>query len=502
MCRNLWGIPLLEIKAMKVLDVNQIRYAEKTAVSNGLFSYTDLMKKAGDALFDEIAARYEIVGKRFLIVAGNGNNGGDGFVCAKRLNDSGAIVTLLLPLGAPQTETARHFFDCVSSYTTVREPDDSFDFYIDALFGIGLNRPLTSEIELLINKLNSYSGVKIAVDVPSGVIADGGRFSAVFKADLTVTFIGYKLCQLLPNTSDFCGEVAINGLGIDTKDNYSYSVIEPPLPKVYSKNSHKGMFGTTLHICGSYGMCGAAVLAARAAAVSGAGIVKSIVADRNYCAFTSSVPEAVTIPVFTNGYGVPVVGDKTLYSALASASSLLIGCGLGRGEAANDLVLRALNFTTVPTVLDADGINAVASNISILGRVKAPLIITPHPGEMARLLNISASDVNDNRVKCAKALACSYNCVVVLKGANTIVAAPGGEIFFNVTGNYGMAKGGSGDVLSGIISALLANGFSPLDAALTAVYVHGAAGDNAARKFTRRGMLPSDIISELKLITF
>ena len=214
------------------------------------------------------------------------------------------------------------------------------------------------------------------------------------------------------------------------------------------------------------------------------------------------MPEAVTVPVATTPDGAPLVTDKTLYFALSGVSSLLIGCGLGRGEAVKSTVIRALNITDVPTVLDADGINAIAADISILSNVKAPVIITPHPGEMARLLNINAQDVQQNRVRCAKSIACEYNCVVVLKGANTIVAAPGGEIFFNVTGNYGMAKGGSGDVLSGIISALLANGYSPLDAAKTAVYVHGEAGDCAAKKYSKRGILPSDIISELKRITF
>ena len=487
---------------MKVLDVQQIRYAEKTAVSSGLFSYADLMQKAGQAVFDEIIERYDVAGKKALIIAGNGNNGGDGLVCADLLRKCGAQVYFMFPLGVPNTDTAKNFIEPILDLPVVTEIADLFDFYIDALFGIGLNRPLTPQIEALINKVNTFGGTKIAVDVPSGVIADSGKFSAVFRADLTVTFIGYKLCQLLPLTSDYCGEVVLNTLDIDVKDNYSYSIIEPPVFKKFNKNSHKGTFGTTLHICGSYGMCGAAILAARASAVTGAGIVKSVVCDKNYPAFTQSVPEAVTVPAETSQDGTLILGDKALHFALTGVSSLLIGCGLGGGDAIKTLVNRLLQISKVPTVLDADGINAVASDISILSKTEAPIIITPHPGEMARLLKIDVAEVEQNRVKCAKKLACGYNCVVVLKGANTIVAAPSGEVFFNITGNYGMAKGGSGDVLSGIIAALLANGYDPLTAACYGVYVHGAAGDRAAAKYTKHGMLPSDIISELKYVSF
>lgn len=487
---------------MKVLSVEQIRNAERTAVLSGLFSYADLMKNAGKAVFEEIAGRYAIVGKRFLILAGSGNNGGDGLVLAGLLHNSGALVELYLPFGPPRTDTARVFAESVSNIPLCNQITDSYDFYVDALFGIGLDRPLSPETENLINFVNSLDGVKISVDIPSGIIADSGRAQAVFKADLTVTFIGYKLSQLLPETSDFCGEVVLNDLGIDTKNDYSYSVIDPPKPRKFSKNSHKGTFGTALAVCGSYGMCGAAVLSAKAAAVSGAGIVKAVICDKNYSAFTHSVPEAVTVPVETSADGAPIIYEKTALSALSGAAALLIGCGLGTTDAAKNAVKKFLKVTDIPTVIDADGINALADNIDILRSIRAPYVLTPHPGEMARLFGTTVGDIEAHRVQYAKKFACHYNCVLVLKGANTVVAAPNGEVYFNITGNYGMAKGGAGDVLSGIIVALLANGYNTLDAALTAVYVHGAAGDRAARKFTKRTMLPSDILGELKFISF
>ena len=487
---------------MKVLTPLQIKNAEKSAVSGGLFSYADLMKKAGRAVFDEIAARYVFLGKRFLVVAGAGNNGGDGLVVADLLRKSGAFVTLYMPFGAPKSEPACDFLSAVSDIPVCAGISGEYDFYIDALFGIGFNRVLTDDIEYLIDVLNRKRGVKISVDIPSGMFSDGSYSPKVFRADLTVTFIGYKLCQLLPETSGLCGEVVLNELGIDTKNEYSYSVIDSPVPKVYNKNAHKGTFGTALLICGSYGMCGAEILSSKAAAISGAGIVKSVVCDRNYTAFTQSVPEAVTIPVETSISGAPVLYDKTVLSAIGGASALLIGCGLGRSDDVTAAVKRVIRFTNIPTVIDADGINAVAGDISILRNVKAPLILTPHSGEMARLLNTTAEDVEAHRVSYAKKFACDFHCVLILKGANTIVAAPNGEVYFNITGNYGMAKGGSGDVLSGITVALLANGYDPLDAALTAVYVHGKAGDNAANKYTKRTMTPSDILEELKFISF
>ena len=501
---SLWGIPHLgnyEV-FMKVLTGEQIKCLEKSAVDNGLFSYIDLMKNAGSSVVDIICKRYNVSGRKVCVISGSGNNGGDGLVIADLLRNEGAFVTLYLPFGTPCTDTSKSFYDNVSDIPVVKFVDDNYDFYIDALFGIGLNRLLATETEELINRLNQFGGIKIAVDIPSGLFADGGIAQIAFKADLTVTFIGYKLSQLLPETSDYCGEVIVSDIGIKTDGIFSYKTIEPPKQKLFNKNSHKGTFGTAVLFCGSYGMCGAEILAAKSALISGAGIIKAIVCDKNYSAFTSAVPEAVTVPVETALSGAPILYDKTVLSAISKSSSILIGCGIGQSDEANLLVKKVLSFANVPTVIDADGINAVARNIDILRNITTPLVFTPHPGEMARLMNTTVSDVEKHRVEYAKKFACGYNCVLVLKGANTIVASPEGEVYFNTNGNYGMAKGGSGDVLAGIIVSLLANGCHPLEASLTAVYLHGEAGDRAAKRFTGRTMTPSDIIEELKFISF
>ena len=485
---------------MKVLTAAQIKNAEDNAVECGIFSYARLMKLAGDAAADEILKRYNVIGKRICVLCGNGNNGGDGLVIAADLKNRGADVCLLTPMGFPATDTALNFKDGVKSVEIIDDFEGDFDFVIDSLFGIGLNRNLSEKLSNLIQKINAYKCVKIAVDIPSGLFCDGGEPAVAFKADLTLTFSAYKLCQLLDATSEFCGETVVLDIGLPIEE-YAYLTIDKPNPVKRPKNSHKGTFGTALLFCGSYGMCGAEILAARAALRSGAGIVKALVCDKNYSAFTSSVPEAVTIPVETAVNGAPLFYDRTVLSAISSSDALLIGCGLGRSEDAKKLVLRALEISQIPMVIDADGINALQGGINIIRKAKAPLILTPHPAEMARLCDTTTDVIQSNRVKYAKRFAVENNCYLVLKGTNTIVATPNGRIFFNTTGNDGLATGGSGDVLSGMIVSRLAQGYAPLDAVLNSVWLHGAVADKLAKAVTTRSMLPSDIIEGLKTIS-
>ena len=486
---------------MKILKVSQVKSAEDNAVRRGIFSYEQLMQNAGDGAAKIISEKYCIIGKSVCVVCGCGNNGGDGLVVAKLLKRKGANVKLFYPLGAPSTDTAIAFLDGVKDIPVIQRFDGEFDFIIDALFGIGLNRVLSFEIASIIDKINAYNCVKIAIDVPSGVFGDGGNTQCAFLADLTISFSCYKPCHLLPNTALYCGEVVVADIGLPL-DNYAYLTVELPPLKKRSKQSHKGSYGTALLFCGSYGMCGAEILAAKAALRMGVGIVKALVCDKNYAAFTSSVPEAVTLPVATTKKGAPEVYDRMILSAVSSSSALLLGCGLGRNEDINSLVRRTLDTVNIPIVIDADGINAVAASINLIRNVKAPVILTPHPAEMARLLNTVTEDVEANRISYSKRFAVENGCILVLKGANTVVASPDGRVFINTTGNSGLATGGSGDVLSGMIVSLLAQGEEPLCAALAAVWLHGSAADSAAKKYTERSIIPSDIIEELKTFTF
>ena len=249
--------------------------------------------------------------------------------------------------------------------------------------------------------------------------------------------------------------------------------------------------------CGSYGMAGAAILAAKAALRSGAGILKAVLCDGIYAPFTASVPEAVCVPLKQTDKGTLPPDGIDYEKILSGCSAVLAGCGLGNNADTAEIVKALCENSEIPIVIDADGINALCGSIDIIKKRKAPVILTPHPGEMARLCSLTVADIEADRVGAARKFAAEYGCVLVLKGANTVIATPKGEIFFNLTGNPGMATGGSGDLLSGIIVSLLAQGFPADEAAKAGVYLHGEAGDKAAAKRGERAMLPSDMIKEL-----
>ncbi len=485
---------------MKVLTALQIKSAEENAVRLGMFSYAALMKRAGDAAANEISERYDVLGKRICVMCGSGNNGGDGLVIAANLRNRGADVTLLLPMGLPLTVTANQFVSDIADLRAYYDFYGDYDIIVDALFGIGLSAPLAENISNMIERINAYRCTKVAIDVPSGVFCDGGDVISAFKADLTLTFTAYKPCQLLPKTAAYCGETVVLDIGLKTEE-YAYLTIDKPEKAQRSQLSHKGSFGTALLFCGSYGMCGAEILAAKAALRSGVGIVKALVCDKNYSAFTTSVPEAVTIPVDTTMSGAPDVYERQIFSALSSSNALLIGCGLGRSEEAVSLVKKTLEHTQIPTVIDADGINAIVGSIECIRKINAPVILTPHLAEMARLCNATVALIEANPVTYAKRFATENNCIIVLKGHNTVVATPNGRVFFNTTGNDGLATGGSGDVLAGMIVSRLAQQYDPLTAVLNSVYLHGEIADILAENVSTRAILPTDIIEGLKTIS-
>lgn len=262
-------------------------------------------------------------------------------------------------------------------------------------------------------------------------------------------------------------------------------------------DSHKGTYGTLLTVCGSYGMAGAALLCARGALRSGVGLLRAALPHSVYPLLVEAIPEAVFCPVAEQEGGFCAAAIPALEEALTTADAVVLGCGLGRGEGQTAVVRHSLAHSTVPVILDADGINAVTPHIVREEARSAPLILTPHPGEMARLTGLTVPQVQADRVAAASRLAQDTGAVVVLKGHRTLIAAPDGRLTENPTGNPGMATGGSGDVLAGIIGSLVAQGLSPYDAAVCGVYLHGAAGDRAAATHSQRGMLPTDLIEEL-----
>lgn len=262
-------------------------------------------------------------------------------------------------------------------------------------------------------------------------------------------------------------------------------------------DSHKGTYGTLLIVCGSYGMAGAVLLCARGALRSGVGLLRAAVPRSVYPLLVEAIPEAVFCPVAEQNGCFSADAVAALTDALATADAVAIGCGIGMGEGQTAVVRQILTHSTVPVILDADGINAVTPHILREEARVAPLILTPHPGEMARLMGLSVAQVQADRMAVACRLAQEANAVVVLKGHRTLIASPDGTVMENPTGNPGMATGGSGDVLAGIIGSLAAQGLPPYAAAVCGAYLHGAAGDVAAAKHSRHGMLPTDLIEEL-----
>lgn len=483
---------------MKVLTKALIKESEENAVKSGAFSFRELMLRAGTSAAEIIMSKYDCRGKKISVICGKGNNGGDGCVISWLLSEHGADVTVVTPFGPPATENAAYYYNKLenvkkSNALTEEKPD----IIIDALFGIGLDRELDDKVSALINRINASDCVRISVDIPSGVEADSGSIlGTAVEADLTVTFIALKPCFMLPDGSDYCGEVIVSDIGVEPV-GYDYLTVEKPIFKKRRHNSHKGTFGTALMLCGSYGMAGAAILSAKAALRSGVGIVKAVLCDGIYAAFTSSVPEAVCIPVPQSTQGTLSPDNIDIQALLSSCNAVLIGCGLGSNYDTARLTQQIVQAAGVPVVIDADGINSICGCIDIIKKSKAPVIITPHPGEMARLCSVSVSEIEGHRIEYARRFAKEYGCYTVLKGADTIIALPSGEIFFNLGGNPGMSVGGSGDLLAGITVSLLAQGIPPCEAVKAAVYLHSEAGDKAAKKRGERAMLPSDMIEEL-----
>lgn len=480
---------------MKVLNKALIKESEKNAVNSGAFSFRELMQTAGTLAAKTISEKYGCENKRITVICGNGNNGGDGCVAALWLYEHGAKVKTVFPYGKPVTENAEYFYNKISHIETT-DNFDNCDIIVDAMFGIGLNRELDDTAKSIINSANSSSAIRVAIDIPSGVESDSGKISgAAFLADLTVTFIALKPCFVLPCGFNYCGEVIVCDIGVKPV-SYSFLTNEAPILPKRPRNSHKGTYGTALLFCGSYGMAGAAILSAKAALRSGVGIVKSVICKSIYPILSVAVPEAVCLPVNDSESGT-LPSDIDIEKITENTNAVLFGCGVAQSPQTEKLLENIICNSKIPIVIDADGINLLSHRIELLEKSKAPIILTPHPKEMSRLCGFLVAEIEADRLNTASNFARKHNCILVLKGAYTVIAEPDGCVTVNTNGNSGMATAGSGDVLAGILVSLLSQGLSPSFCAKSAVYLHGEAGDKAAKRRNERSMIASDIIEEL-----
>ena len=502
---------------MIVVESGEMKIMERDAVRQGV-SLSSLMEQAGAAVA-ELAAKLitQKKLKNITVLCGKGNNGGDGFVIARFLSLM-CNVTVIIASENPETDLAKLNFNLIPDkvnilyHTSQREECADViigsDMIIDAIYGIGFKDILDPDSTELVIRSNMSTAIKIAVDIPSGIICNTGEILGdCFHADYTVTFTALKPLHVLYPSMDYCGEVTVAKVGIPQNivDMCTYAMkttdeyIEKHPIKPLAKSAHKGTNGTLLSVCGSYGMSGAAVLSGMAALRSGVGILKSAIPKSIYPIVAGKLTEAVFLPLKETEDGLISIDDfdKLQIEILNRASAVLIGCGLGQNDDMGDLVSALITTSTKPLVLDADGINAIAANIDVLRQSYAPIILTPHPGEMARLTSTDTQTVQKNRYSTARNFASEFGVTVVLKGANTIIALPDGNVYVNLTGNNGMAKGGSGDILAGLMASFLAQGMNYDEAAINAVYYHGLLGDKCSEKFSSRTMLPSDMLEAI-----
>lgn len=498
----------------KTVTTEQMRRIEAAAVKEGI-RYARLMENAGAAAARYIRDRFSVKGARAVILCGRGNNGGDGFVIARKLYEAGSAVTVVLTDGKPTTEEASEMFSLLDTreITLLALTDqrdrvnaalDKADFAVDAVYGIGFHGTLPEPIATLFDRINRRQLPVVAVDVPSGLNGDTGIADPhTLIATVTVTFTAIKQGMASDAAAPLCGQIQLLSIGIEPRlvEESFFTLIDPKeelarVP-VRAADAHKGSCGHVLSLCGQYGMAGAAFFAAKAALRCGAGLVTAALPQSIYPIVTTMLPEAVYLPLPEHEGHIALPSRARLREQLPRCQAVVIGCGLGVSEEAWQVVADLITHAKCPVVLDADGINMLSLHIDILKTAHAPLVLTPHPGEMARLCGCSVAEVQENRETIAAQWAQKLGVVLVLKGHRTVVATPKGEIAVNTTGNPGMATGGSGDVLAGMIASLIAQGLSPDAAARCGVCLHGLAGDRAAARLSMNGLLPSDLLEEL-----
>ncbi len=502
---------------MKRATAEDMRRMEALAVEQG-DTFSSLMERAGQAVAEWIVTEWlntrtaQGPDSRVTVVCGCGNNGGDGFVIARRLAVF-ADVTVVLADGQPTTAVAAENYarlphNVLSVLDYAEEPYlcnaavRQADMLVDCVYGIGFHGELSPTLKPLFRQCAEAKGYKVAVDMPSGVNADTGAACAgAFAADVTLTFTALKEGL----HSDNSGSVQVLDIGISSeivRQVLGEKTITEELVRTCFRprplDSHKGTFGRVLLIVGRYGMAGAAILSARAALRSGAGLVTVALPQSIYPIVAAAVPEAVFLPLAETDDGqLAADAIAALTENATRANAVVLGCGLGCSDTVTMLIRTLCRRVTCPLILDADGINAITPHILVEETTSAPLILTPHAGEMARLLDASVDEVQRHREEIARRFADDYGVTLVLKGYHTLVTSPTRPLMQNETGNAGMATGGSGDVLAGLIGGLAAQGMEPYYAAMCGVYIHGAAGDRAAARLSQHAMLPSDMLEEL-----
>lgn len=500
---------------MKACFASEMRGVDKAASEIGGIPSIVLMENAAMACVEELKNDFANLSEKSVAVfCGKGNNGGDGFAIARHLYNMGIDVAVYLVCGNEFKGDAKINFDIIKrmniNIDVISDIEDlkyivrSYDIIVDAIFGTGISGTVRGISYDVISEINDNAKYIMAVDVPSGINSDSGEICGVcIKADKTVTFAAYKVGMLMFPAADYVGKAAVKNISIPDYiidgQNLKINVIDDKFvrsnfPK-RENNSQKGDYGKVLVIAGSAGMTGAAYLSSQTAVTTGSGLVTLAVPSSLNGAMEAKTTEVMTVPLSDrNGRISAGAIDDEILKRVDKADTVLIGPGLGRCDDVSEVVESVLEYSKVPVIIDADGINAVAENMKALSSCTCPVIFTPHTVEMSRLTGLEREYIEDNRLVTAKEFAEENGVTLILKGHHTIVTGQDGEQYINITGNSGLATGGSGDVLAGTVASLVSRGINETVASAMAVYIHGLAGDIAKDKYGIESVTASKVM--------
>lgn len=491
---------------MKIFNAEKIRECDAFTIVNEPVSSIELMERAAQSCVNWLLEHCKIH-ENFAVFCGNGNNGGDGFAIARLLYLKGFNVDVFVrDLNGNFSPDATINYNKLKDFSgiTIKEFKDfqkeklsDETICIDAVFGTGFSRKIEGEGEEIINGLNSLNNIKISIDIPSGLYADknSDEDATVFKADYTLSFQFWKKSFLYPETGKYTGKVVILDIGlhprfINETETHNFTIDEDLIQNIFkprNEYSHKGTFGKLAIVGGSYGKIGAAVLSVKAALKSGAGLVFALSPKCGYDILQTTSPEAM----FIEG------GEKYIERIEVDQEVVLgIGPGLGTHDKTIESLINFLKNCSSPMILDADALNIISKDTSYIKLIPKNSIITPHPKEFERLFGTTKDSFERTDLAVQKAM--EHTLYIVLKDHHTQIITPDGNVFFNITGNSGLAKGGSGDILTGILTSLLAQGYSSKNTAILGVWLHGKSADFAAEKHSKESMQPTDVIKELE----
>lgn len=466
-----------------------------------------LMERAALAV-TEVLIEEKIALEHVLVVCGGGNNGGDGYAVARLLMLAGHSVDVVrVDEKAKETEANQLQREIWQAYggQVLEEISENttYTVIVDAVFGVGLSRSVEGKYESIIAQMNELSGVKLAIDIPSGISSDNGAVQNVaFRADITVTFAFEKIGSVLWPGNEYAGNVIVKDIGIDEQSFLEHKPMVAVLEEkdlarlpVHKSHSNKGTFGKLLVIAGSIGMSGAAYLSAKAAYCSGCGLVRIVTPEENRTVLQTQLPEAIITT-----YSAKKPDITQMIESIGWADTIVCGPGIGTSDAAKSIVNAVFKNAAVPVLMDADALNIIAQDVNMLLKPHTELVVTPHLGEMSRLCSDTVAYIQNHLIEVAEEFARQYNVICVLKDEHTITSVPYRQTYLNLSGNSGMATAGSGDVLSGIIGGLMAQGMSAEDAAPAGVYLHGKAGDVMQARHSRSGLMASDLTEGLRFV--